>query len=81
MKVEHSFWRSGINKILEGFTDQDFDETFLKFVLELDYSNVSEAEKKVVFGNAMKYQTLSKRAQDYLQQWLLRPKCRDLVSE
>ena len=55
LKVEHSFWRSGINKILEGFTEEDFNEAFLKFILELDYSNITDEEKKVIFGNAMKY--------------------------
>ena len=73
LKVEHQFWRNGINKILEGFTEQDFDVAFLKFVLELDYSNISEGDKKVIFGNALKYQTLSKRAQVYLEKWLTSP--------
>jgi hypothetical protein len=25
-KVEHHFWKNGINKILEGFTEEDFED-------------------------------------------------------
>ena len=71
-KIEHQFWKTGINKILEGFTESDFEDYFLKFILELDYSNITEADRKVITSSTLKYHTLSKRAQEFLLDWIKR---------
>jgi hypothetical protein len=33
LQIEHAYWRGGIQRILESFTDRDFDENWLKFIL------------------------------------------------
>ena len=66
-KVEHSFWLNGLNKILEGYTEAQFDECFLKFILSLDFANISESERHIITANILKYNTLSARAQKFLE--------------
>ena len=41
-KIEYKYWVHGINKIIDSFTEGDFDDQFLKFVLSLDFSKLSQ---------------------------------------
>lgn len=69
-KIEFRFWKSGINKILDKFTEEQFEEQFLKFILSLDYANVSDHAKEAISNEILEYHVLSQKAQKFLIDWL-----------
>ena len=60
-QIEHKFWLQGIHKILDGFTERDFDDQFIRFILSIDFAQITDQDKQVIFSSLLKYNTLSER--------------------
>jgi hypothetical protein len=62
VKIEYRFWKEGLNKVLNGFRETEFDEALIKFLDELDFASMSELDKKLIFSQALIQNSSSKKA-------------------
>jgi len=53
VKIEYRFWKEGIKKVLNGFLETEFDEALIKFLDELDFTSMSELDRKLIFSQAL----------------------------
>jgi len=42
ISAEHAYWTNAINKILKGYDEDSFQRCLIKFLNELDFSNVTD---------------------------------------
>ena len=68
--MEHKFWKQGLEKLIGGYNEQQFDENFVKFVCNLDPKCVSLEQKEVIESDLLKYNIASSEAQKQLQRLL-----------
>lgn len=61
-KVEFAYWKRGIKKAINGYNDSEFNELFINFINELNFSLLTLDEKNLIFSYALKYNTISRRA-------------------
>ena len=53
VKKEHKFWHDKFQNIIKGMADSEFEERLVQFVQELDYLDISEAEKEMIFSKEL----------------------------
>ena len=52
-KIEHRFWKKGLEKILPGYRESDFTDKLVNFITEIDLGNITEDEKRLIFSNRL----------------------------
>ena len=63
IKLEYKFWKEGLSKILNGFSDHDFDEALVNFLEELNFDRMSDLDKKLLYSQALLTNDASKKGQ------------------
>lgn len=58
IKKEHQFWNERFRQIIKGFSDSELNEVMVQFVNELNFADLSEAEKELIFSKEMNINTI-----------------------
>jgi predicted transport protein len=68
-RFEFPYWKKGIKRAINGYNDAEFNELFINFINDLNFALLTLDEKDLIFSFALKYNTISRKAQDYIMKW------------
>lgn len=72
-KIEHDFFKKGIDRVLEGHVEPEFEDQFVRYILQLDFDHVTDEEKRVIMSKVLKFNTVSRSGVEALRAWLRLP--------
>ena len=64
-KLEHKYWKEGMNQAVVGYNEQEFTDKFVNFVAEINkpatqMHELSEADVRLIRSKPLKYHDLSR---------------------
>ena len=51
VKIEYRFWKHGIDQVIPGYRDQCFVERLIRFIEEVNFAELTEQEKELIFSD------------------------------
>ena len=65
-RIEHKFWKEGIDQVIPGYRDQDFTELLLKFIDEIELGALTDEERELIFSEQMQFDQLTRTCRDFM---------------
>ena len=67
IKYEHDFFIDGIEKIIQGYTEQEFLEKFINFFEKINFANISEAQRQLIYSQAFEMNNIGLQFRQYIE--------------
>lgn len=55
---------------MEGYRDEEFTKKFLNYIEDLNFADLTEDDKRLLFSHAIKFNSVSHRAYLHLKAWI-----------
>ena len=66
-KIEYRFWKQGIDAVIPGYDEKEMEKRLVDFVRRINFSELTEQERELLFSAPLKRDPVSRMIQEYLE--------------